>query len=91
MPTFKYKPYYSYTGPTHSQPFREQKSQEEAERSLELFYSELDHHFGGYEITTKREPGGVVSITVEMSEKDCDERVKNCLNDNDLYANKIKK
>lgn len=87
MPTFKYKPYYEYKGPTLSDPLREKLSPEDSLRNINYFFDGIDRYFeGGYII---ERVGDAVSITGEISEKDCDDRVKKCLNSLDLFAIKV--
>lgn len=90
MPTYKYRPYYQFNGPTASNPFREEKTPEEVEQSLEFFYSELTNHFGDIPHQVHKFDG-IVSVTADIPEEKCDSLVANCLNDNDLYADKIKR
>lgn len=87
MPTFRYKPYYQYNGPTHSDPLREELSPDEAEERIRCFFEEIEHYFEE-NISVKRE-GEIVSITGEIKQNDCDEVVKKCLNSLDLFADKI--
>lgn len=87
MSVFKYKPYYQYDGPTHSQPFREELSEEEAEERVGYFFEEIGNYFEENSVTIKKE-GDIVAITGEINQEDCDERVKRCLNSLDLFARK---
>lgn len=89
MPTYRYQPYYQYSGPTHSQPLREELAAEEVGRRLGLFFDEIGSYFEevGAEIETAGT--GVVSITTPTTQADCDARVKKCLNSLDLYARRI--
>lgn len=41
MPTFKYKPYYQYKGPTRTTPLREELSLDEAEKRIKCFFEEI--------------------------------------------------
>jgi hypothetical protein len=88
MPVFKYKPYYQYDGPTHSDPFREELSPEEADEHIESFFQEIEQYFDEDSVDLKME-GDLISITGEINENDCDEVVKKCLNSLDLFANKV--
>jgi hypothetical protein len=87
MSTFKYKPYYKYDGPTHSNPLREELSPEEAEERVRCFFEDIEHYFEE-DIAIKKE-NDLVSITGKIKQEDCDEAVKRCLNSLDLFANKI--
>lgn len=89
MPTYKYQPYYQYRGPTHAEPDREKLSGSDVEHRLEKFQDEISSFFSDIESTIKTEPGNVICITAEINKKDCDERVKRCLNELDLYARRI--
>lgn len=87
MSVFKYRPYYHYDGPSHSDPLREELSLEEAENRVELFFEEVGNYFEESNVTIKKE-GDLVAITGEINMTDCDEAVKNCLNSLDLFAKK---
>lgn len=89
MPVYKYQPYYQYDGPSHSQPWREELTAEEVDSNIEYFFDEVDRYFDDVEAEFERLPDNYVSITSEITQKDCDERVKQCLNSLDLYANRI--
>ncbi|RYA22844.1 hypothetical protein CRU96_10765 [Malaciobacter halophilus] len=89
MAVFKYKPYYQYDGPTHSQPFRTELSLDNIQFNIEQFYSDLYNYFNDIEVNIEKEEDGFVSITADITQEDCDERVKNCLNSLDLFANRI--
>lgn len=89
MPAYKYQPYYSYFGPSHSEPFREKLSADEIERRLELFFSEIGIFFDGIDAVIKTIDSDTISITTALTQQDCDARVKKCLNNLDLYAKKI--
>jgi hypothetical protein len=87
MPTFKYKPYYQYDGPSFSHPFREELLPEEVNERLRCFFEDIAHYFDE-NITIKKE-GDLISISGEIKQENCDETVKKCLNDLDLFAKKI--
>lgn len=89
MPTFKYRPYYQYNGPTRSQPFREELSDDEVQRNLDRFFNEVGSYFDNVEAQIDLPGDGVVEITAQATQADCDERVKRCLNSLDLFAQKI--
>lgn len=89
MPTYKYQPYYQYNGPTHSEPMREELSTEEAKQRLDLFIDEIGAYFENVGVQIETTIGGVVCVSTDLMQKDCDDRVKRCLNNLDLYAKKI--
>tara|TARA_R110000787_G_scaffold181039_1_gene293186 strand:+ start:113 stop:379 length:267 start_codon:yes stop_codon:yes gene_type:complete len=87
MSTFKYKPYYKYDGPTHSNPLREELSPKEAEERVRCFFEDIVHCFE--ENIAINKEGDLVSISGDFKQADCDEVVKKCLNSLDLFAHKI--
>ena len=89
MPNYQYQPYYQYNGPTHSQPLRDELSPEEAGRRLDLFFAEIGSYFEDVGAVIEPVDTGIVSITAEVTQADCDARVKKCLNSLDLFARKI--
>jgi len=89
MPTYKYRPYYKYSGPTLSQPFREELSEVEVGRRLGLFFEELGNYFDDAGDVIEPVGDGVIGVTTELTEAACDELVKRCLNSLDLFAQKI--
>lgn len=89
MPVYKYQPYYQYDGPTHSQPFREELSAEECEFNKESFFDEVDRYFDDGEATFERTSDNFIYITTDITQIECDERVKRCLNSLDLYAKRV--
>lgn len=94
MAVYQYKPYYSYDGPTRSDPLRDELSPEEIERRMELFRKELPDYFDdlnakiGFSPDISGTTDYVASITTDVSQGECDERVKRCLNNLDLFAEK---
>lgn len=95
MTLYQYEPYYSYNGPTLSEPLREELPPEEVERRLELFRKELPDYFIDLDAelefsdNCEGKTDYVVSITTDAKQDECDERVKRCLNSLDLFANKL--
>jgi hypothetical protein len=87
MAIYKYQPYYKYDGPTNSEPFREELDLEQQKENIEDFFSEIERYF---ESDTKfeRRDDNYIWITSDISQNDCDERVKRCLNSLDLYAHR---
>ncbi|MBM9912912.1 MULTISPECIES: hypothetical protein [Stenotrophomonas] len=89
MAEFKYKPYYAFNGASRADPFRDHLEKEEVERNLRLFFDEIGYYFEGGQCMIERDDDGVLSITTDLAEPECDERVKRCLNGLDLFATKI--
>lgn len=89
MQIFGYQPYYRFGGPAKSDPLREELTDEEAERRIELFFNEIRIYFLDIEATFERHDKGGLTIKAPISQRDCDERVKRCLNNLDLLANKF--
>jgi hypothetical protein len=90
MPQFKYKPYYYYNGPTLAEPFREKRSDDEVSRNMSRFFDEIGHHFSDVGAVIEPVEDGVIGITADVTQEECDSRVKRCLNSLDLYAFKIR-
>lgn len=88
MSIYKYQPYYQYDGPSLSQPFREKLTPDEIAYNLECFFSDVDSYFEDDTAKFEKLSNNCIIITSDISESECDERVKNCLNDLDLYAHK---
>lgn len=88
MSIFKYQPYYMYNGPTVSQPFREELSEEQVKFNIDQFFQDLGHFFMDVGAKFEAVGDGFVAITADITQDECDERVKRCLNSLDLYANK---
>ncbi len=88
MPIFRYQPYYKYNGPTRSQPFRAELSADDVERNMGLFFDEIGSYFQDVDATVEPVGDGIIAITAEITQDDCDERVKRCLNSLDLFADK---
>ncbi|WP_397459075.1 hypothetical protein AB3464_04645 [Pseudomonas asplenii] len=88
MNTYKYTPYYSFNGPTASDPLREELSVEDQHRNLELFFTEVVNIFDDSETIISKEGGNTVIVETNVTEKECDERIKNVLNSLDLFAKK---
>jgi hypothetical protein len=88
MPVFKYQPYYEYNGPTKSDPFREELSADQIKRNMSLFFDEIGSCFSDVGATIEPVGGGFIGITADITQADCDARVKRCLNSLDLFANK---
>lgn len=89
MPIFRYQPYYKYNGPTLSQPFREELSAEQVRHNMNLFFQDIDHYFTDVGAVVGPAGDGFIAITADITQNDCDERVKRCLSSLDLFANKL--
>lgn len=88
MSIYKYQPYYQYNGAILAQPFRKELTQEEINYNLESFFSDIDSYFEDGTATFERLLENHLEITTDISETECDELVKRCLNSLDLYAHK---
>lgn len=88
MSTFKYKPFYQYNGPTHSDPLRDELSSEEAEDRVRYFFEDIENYFENGNVSIAKD-GDLVLISGELSQQECDETVKVLLNSLDLFAKKI--
>lgn len=91
MSTFKCRPYYAYNGPSFSEPFRQQLSEEVATRNMGCFFDEVANYFEDVGARVEPRGDGVIAIATDVSQADCDNRVKRCLNSLDLYAQKIER
>lgn len=89
MPTFKYRPYYSYKGPTRSEPMKEPLSDEEIQQRKEQFYDDIRALFEDSEAEIEITASGDVFISINLSKTKCDDKVEKCLNSFELYADKI--
>ena len=65
---------------THSQPFREELTIEEINYNIESFFSDIEQYFDEYTVVIERISEQCIKITTEITETECDERVKKCLN-----------
>jgi hypothetical protein len=95
MNRFVYRAYYQYNGPTSSEPFRSQKSEQEIIEALTRFPIELPHYLSDIEaIISSPEPqpeskSSYVTIQTNDNEITTDDAVKKCLNSLDLYGQKL--
>ncbi|MBG9997976.1 hypothetical protein I6E72_03275 [Pseudoalteromonas sp. NSLLW24] len=87
MAIYKYQPYYKYDGATRAEPFREELDLEQQKENIKDFFSEIENYFGS-DVKFERQDDNYILITSDISQEDCDERVKRCLNSLDLYANR---
>lgn len=86
MATYRYKPYYSYNGPTHSQPFREELPAAVVEKNIEFFFQNLDSHFVGTGAVINHDGEGTAIVLTSMPREESNEIVKGLLNYLDLFA-----
>lgn len=89
MPTFSYRPRYNYTGPTLSHPLLDELSEDEVERNLRLFADDLRTHFGEIGGVVDELQNGIVRISVDLTQRQCDEIVANYLRNLYLVADKV--
>ena len=68
---------------------REELSDDEVRHQLELFFQEIEHHFEDVGVKVETMADGVACLSTDLSQKECDDRVKRCLNGLDLYARKL--
>lgn len=90
MATYTYKPYYVYSGPARSQPFRKELTAEEIEKNLAFFFNNLDSHFVGTDAVVRRTDADTVSVQTTHPEDKCDEILKGLLDHLDLFAHKTR-
>ena len=88
MPLYKYQPFYQYDGPSLAQPFREELSSDEEKINLECFFSEVEGYFDD-KTEFERQEDDFICITSNITQTECDDRVKRCLNSLDLYAKRV--
>ena len=86
MATYTFKPYYSYNGPTHSQPFRERLTDAEAQKNIAFFLENFESHFAGSDAVVVKDGDGSVVLTTSMSRDQVNAIVKGFLNYLDLFA-----
>src|SRR5690606_23367959 len=72
--TFKYLPYYEYK-PTISDPLLDELSQEDIDRNMRLLVDDLKSHFSEIGGSAESSADGVISITTELTQDECDEVV----------------
>lgn len=89
MATYKYRPYYQFNGPSHSEPMREELPTKDIEQRLALFFSEIGTYFDDDTAQIEPTPDGIICVTTNLTSSHCDDQVKRCLNTLDLYARKI--
>lgn len=84
---YKYQPYYQYK-PTRENFMVGELSQEEVERNKELLIDDLTNHFSEIGGLVETVADGVISITTELSQDQCDDIVKSYLSSLYLFAHK---
>lgn len=68
---------------------REELSGEDVLYRLEFIAGDIDAYFEDVAAQIAVSADGIVSVTTDLLQKDCDDRVKRCLNSLDLFARKI--
>jgi len=76
MSIYKYQPYYKYDGATYQQPFREELTHDEIEYNLKSFFFDIDRYFKDGTATFNKLSENCIEITTDISEAECDSRVK---------------
>ncbi len=89
MPIFSYRPRYNYIGPAHSNPLLDEFSEEEVERNLRLLGDALRTHFEEIGGVVDELQGGIIRISVDMNQKQCDDIVAVYLRNLYLVADKV--
>lgn len=89
MPIFKYRPRYQYNGPTLSHPLLDELSEDEVERNLRLFVEDLERHFEDMGGRVEALQDGIVSVTVDLTQRECDDIVAGYLRNLYLVADKV--
>ena len=96
MNRFAYRVYYEYNGPSRSDPFRSRKNPHEITEALRNFPNELPHYLSDQDATVSGEPTQkdvnsiIVIVVTTLDETATDEAVKRCLNEFDLFGEKLK-
>jgi hypothetical protein len=94
MNRFTYRAYYEFNGPSRDDPFRSEKTTDEAAEALSRFPLELEHFVESGSIvevplSTRDSNSSFVTVVTPANEAQVDEAVKRCLNGLDLFAQKI--
>jgi len=93
MKEYKFEIYYKYDGPSHSDPFPEEKNSEQIQDALGNFVNEVGHYVESLETAVSSMPVDgnierrIVSIKTTTNKEEVKEAVKKCLQDLDLRAN----
>lgn len=93
----KIRAYYSYEGPTKSDPFREELSQDRINDHLERLPNELEHALAGSDSQEKVEVERtdlakreiLLLIECSLPKRDYDNALKRTLNGLDLFAEQL--
>ena len=93
----KIRAYYEYSGPSKSDPFRNELTQEQVNDHLERFPSELEHALDGpgssakVEIEKTDTVNREITVLIEspLSTRDYDNALKRTLNGLDLFAEQL--
>jgi hypothetical protein len=95
MNHFKYRAYYKYSGPSHSDPFRSKKSDADVALALSRFPNEISQFLLDSEsvvTSPSQQPypnSSHVSVATTLNETATDAAVAKCLNSLDLFAQKV--
>lgn len=89
MPIFKYQPRYQYNGPTLSHPLLDELNEDEVERNLRVLREDLKRHFEEIDGKVQTSENGLISITVDLTQRECDDIVAGYLRNLYLVADKI--
>lgn len=89
MPIYQYAPYYQYNETNKFDAMRDELSSEDVAHRLELVSKDIGAYFEDVDAQIQVNAQGIVCLTTDLARKDCDERVKRCLNTLDLYAKKV--
>lgn len=95
MNRYKYKVYYEYKGPSHSNPLRIPKDSLQIADALRCFSNELLHYIPDHSATVSSDPDVqelnsiTVGVLTTLDEAAMDSAVKRCLNGLDLFGEKL--
>ncbi len=89
MAVFSYQIYYAYK-PSISNPLLDELNQEEVGRNIGLLIDDLKSHFGDIGGSVDSSSNGFISITVDLTQKECDKIIKGYLSPLNLLAKKVK-
>lgn len=97
MNRFDYRAYYQYNGPSHADLFRSPKNSHEISEALRCFPNELPHYLSDRDATVSVKQSGAevpdsisVFVTTILDETTTDEAVERCLNELNLFGEKLK-
>ena len=89
MPTYSYRPRYIYSGPTYSNPLLDELSEDEVERNVRLLAEDLRTHFGEINGVVEELRDGVIRISTDLTQRQCDDIVAGYLRNLYLVADKV--